>query len=365
MAKSDPIRPKPRVKPAAQSPDFRHGSGGSGALPETAAPRIAGGIAAFVLIFLGPWASLLGFRAMIAQHYAALAQEALRTPNKIAQVESNALKAIRLFPANGFVHHLLGSYYRIQGRHQEAIVHLEQARRTSPHPAQSLHALGEVALHGGALSPAEGVAAFEKGLRMWPRPQPEPAYVWYEAGVLAVNNGMAARAVMFMTRSQNLLREQEQDIAVAKAEAFEKLGLTRTAALYLLRQLLQNPGYAEASNQLLRLCRDTEAFAEGRWVLETVRRVRGDSAGLQAASTALEFMAKDFDQAELHARRALQLDPSLASPHYFLCEIYMERRQWEQARRHCLAYIERSGPDDPQIKAVRRHLEDIDRRSAP
>src|SRR5690606_30607006 len=126
-----------------------------------------------------------GLRFVYSQHHAALAQRALRTENNLTETESNALKAIRLFPSNGFAHHMAGAVYRIQGRHVEALEHYRQALRTTAHPGSTLHGMGECVLHGADVPAEQGVAWFERGLRLWPRPQPEPAYVWYEAGALA------------------------------------------------------------------------------------------------------------------------------------------------------------------------------------
>ncbi len=269
---------------------------------------------------------------------AAAALAAAFAAGRNQEVIAGARRLIRLDPASGFAHKLLGCALHTEGQSAEAVVPLREAARLMPDDGQTFSNLGNAL--AGAERFDESIAAHREAIRL----QPDSATARYNLGCAYLAWARKPEALdQFLRAFERSPQDAEmaglcRELLLEIGDAASQMDFCRVnlfhmpddgAALAMLGALLLKAGDNDEAEALLRRAVGVMPENPVAW------------SNLSIAEKNKGMLAEAVDT----ARRAVILAPEWASAHNNLGVALREAGAWEEAGSAFLRALQYDGDD--------------------
>ncbi len=267
---------------------------------------------------------------------AAAALAAAFAAGRSQEVIAGARRLIRIDPAFGFAHKLLGCALHTEGHSAEAVVPLREAARLMPGDGQTFSNLGNAL--AGAERFGESIDAHREAIRL----QPDNATVFYNMGCAYLAWGRKPEALeQFLLAYER--SPQDADMARLCRELLLEIGDAASQADFCRMNLLHIPGDSAALAMLGALLLDAGDNDEAEALL---RKAVGAMPENQAAWSNLSIAAGrkgKLMEAVDAARHAVILAPEWSTAHNNLGVALRDAGAWEEARNAFLRALRYDG----------------------
>lgn len=217
-----------------------------------------------------------------------------------------------------------------EGRFPAALAHYSAALRGAREKS-GIHAQrGRVFFFTGSYDSAQ--SAFEQALADWRKQDDKKLVLLYEPKAL-------------LEHSIGMLREEEGDIAGAR-EAYGR-ALQEDLAYYPAHQRLAVLALAAGDT--------VTALSE----MDLAVQIKGDEPALRMSYGHILALAKRYDQAVEHLRKAIELEPLYATPYVVLAAVVEARGKPAEALGHYRTFLEHASRSDPNLERAQRRLADL------
>ncbi len=292
----------------------------------------------------------------------------LLAQEKYTEAEKLFLEVLATDPNSGIAHYNLGLLYNRRAQHQKAKTHLEAATRLLPQNAGAYYQLGTSLVRLGELAEAE------KALRRAVELAPNDLEALYALGTLLNRTGRSEEGTTLLAEHERrsaaaleerqlgrrvsayhndvkqLLEQDRLDEADAKLEEILKLDPANDLAYYRRGQILflrrqfepalasaqaavERKDFEPAYHFLEALC--WERLGQDDKAAAAYERVVGlaDYADAYVALGGLDLRRGRTEQAVLHLRRAVALEPEDPEFRLALAEALEKSGDWEEGRK--------------------------------